>query len=72
MENYQKQVLIEETELNEKIVKLTQFLYSDNSMVLSEKKWGIMLRQLEGMADYSKWLRIRIARFKSDRCEERQ
>ena len=47
-------------DLNEKIVKLARFLFSEKALVLSEAMRGAMSDQLRTMQEYAKTLIFRI------------
>ena len=64
MEEYQKRVIVEKKDLDYKIVRLTAFLFSDDSKHLDEEEFIRMEAQLQSMTNYSHCLRRRIAAFK--------
>lgn len=59
--DYQRRVVQERGQLNDKIIKLSAFLYSDSNIV---EGMDLMRDQLRCMLDYSDILSKRIAQFK--------
>jgi len=53
MEDYKKRVLKEKNELDEKIVKLSAFLFSEKSAGVDEESIRLMQQQIYTMMDYS-------------------
>lgn len=64
MQPHQQRVVDEKSELDEKISKLTSFMGSDASNVLSLTEEDDLEEQLEYMEKYSKVLERRISKFK--------
>ena len=62
-EDYQARVFTEKKELDEKIVKLVQFLFSQRYSEVPRKEINRMESQLDTMMDYSRALRERIDNF---------
>lgn len=60
MEEWKSRVIIESDELNEKIVKLTSFLHSSKSKIVSASHRALMEDQLYIMLHYSGVLLKRI------------
>lgn len=63
MEDYQERVAAEKADLDEKIVKLTAFIYSTKFASVEAKEQCRMEEQLNVMQHYSQCLRERIAAF---------
>lgn len=64
MSEYQQRVVTEKKELDEKIVKLTAFVFSDKIKAVStEQEKDLLRRQLKVMVQYSVVLDCRIALF---------
>ena len=63
MEEYQKRVVEEKKDLDQKIVKLTTFLFSEASAGMDEEENLRMLKQKYSMMDYSRMLGERIGNF---------
>ncbi len=64
MEDYQERAIKERKELNEKIVKLTTFLFSEKVYSLDEVEKDQLHGQLHTMINYSTILFDRIVNFK--------
>lgn len=62
MEEYQKRVVEEKKELDEKIIKLSQFIFSEK-FIVPKGEQERMERQFFSMVEYSRCLRERIAAF---------
>lgn len=65
MNDFQKRVLHEEQELNEKLMKLCEFIESDEFTIIvkDEDERNRLVAQSKAMADYSSILADRIANF---------
>ena len=64
MEKHQERVVAEKKDLDEKIVKLSAFLFtSATSSLVSEDEWHLMKGQMYTMIDYSSILAGRISNF---------
>ncbi len=66
MQGYEERVIAEKADLDEKIVKLTSFLFSDRRDILGkdDDSFRLMQDQLTAMMCYSTLLRKRIKKFK--------
>ncbi len=65
MSDWQDRVIEEKVELDEKIVKLTSFIFSQKPGVpIDLDMTGVLTTQLNAMQDYSRVLLIRISMFK--------
>ena len=65
MQAHQERVIIEQKELAEKIVKLTQFLVNqDNLVKISNMEYKVMYEQIQIMLRYNFILLTRIRNFK--------
>ena len=63
MKDYQERVIAERKELNNKIVSLNNFLYSDLSINLTFRERDLMKDQLQIMMQYSSIIMERINNF---------
>ena len=63
MKGFQARVVVERKELNEKIVKLNSFLFSEGFTSVDWNTRELLLEQLFLMMDYSKTLSKRIYNF---------
>lgn len=57
----QKELIIEKKELDTKLVKLSEFLYTQPFHTLTKKHQALLIRQAEYMRGYSHILEARIA-----------
>ena len=64
MEDYQKRVVVEKEDLDQKIVKLAAFLFSEKSAAVDIEEYERMLQQFYTMMEYSRCLNKRIVCFK--------
>jgi hypothetical protein len=64
MQEFQERVIIEKSELDQKISKLSEFMVTDLFKGLDEEEKGRMVAQLTHMTRYSQVLKERIAAFK--------
>ena len=63
MKDYQTRVFAEKKELDNKIISLNTFLFSDLSMDLLDRDRKLMVRQMHIMMEYSSILSERIDNF---------
>lgn len=63
MKPYQERVIAEKTCLDEKLVKLTQFIKSDAFDALPDEDRKLLVKQEDAMSIYSEVLEDRINRF---------
>jgi len=70
MKEYQKRVVEEKTELDNKLVKLNNFIESDRFEDIDEEEQERLTRQGIAMQDYSLILEERIAAFDEDDSDE--
>jgi|KBSMisStandDraft_5_1062788.scaffolds.fasta_scaffold01160_20 hypothetical protein len=70
MKEYQKRVVEEKTELDNKLVKLNNFIESDRFEDVDEEEQERLTRQGIAMQDYSLILEERIAAFDEDDSDE--
>jgi hypothetical protein len=70
MKEYQKRVVEEKTDLDNKLVKLNNFIESDRFEDIDEEEQERLTRQGIAMQDYSLILEERIAAFDEDDSDE--
>jgi hypothetical protein len=70
MKEYQKRVVEEKTDLDNKLVKLNNFIESDRFEDVDEEEQERLTRQGIAMQDYSLILEERIAAFDEDDSDE--
>lgn len=63
MEDWQKRVVQESKDLDEKIVKLKAMICSDRFETLQDMDQRLLVTQLSSMKDYASVLKARIQRF---------
>ena len=60
MEDFKKRLLIEKEELDNKRIKLRNFLQTDNFNSLDDKNRNLLIKQFKVMTEYSNILKKRI------------
>ena len=60
MRKYQKRIIQEKKELDQKIKKLNTFLESESAEKLDDYEFQVMVKQRNSMNDYSMYLQHRI------------
>ena len=60
MEDFKKRLLIEKEELDDKRIKLRNFLQTDNFNSLDDKNRNLLIKQFKVMTEYSNILKKRI------------
>ena len=64
MEDYEERVIVEKSQLDEKLVSLISFMRTTGFVGLSGVEQGLLMVQLVAMKNYSEVLRRRIEAFK--------
>ena len=63
MEDYMERVIVERSELLDKVINLTGFIYSDRVLGISQKEQDRLQEQLHIMLEYARILTERISEY---------